>query len=51
MIEISHVSKSYGSGSKAIRDLSLTIDDGNLCLSQAAAVPKEYIDQAPDEGA
>ena len=30
MIEISHVSKSYGSGSKAIRDLSLTIDDGEF---------------------
>lgn len=40
MIEISHVSKSYGSGSKAIRDLSLTIMTGNLCLSQAAAVPE-----------
>ena len=40
MIEISHVSKSYGSGSKAIRDLSLTIDDGEFVLSQAAAVPE-----------
>ena len=30
MIEISHVSKSYGNGSKAIRDLSLTIEDGEF---------------------
>ena len=30
MIEISHVSKSYGTGSKAIRDLSLTIEDGEF---------------------
>ena len=30
MIEISHVSKSYGTGGKAIRDLSLTIDDGEF---------------------
>ena len=30
MIEISHVSKSYGTGGKAIRDLSLTIEDGEF---------------------
>ena len=30
MIELSHVSKSYGTGGKAIRDLSLTIEDGEF---------------------
>ena len=38
MIELSHVSKSYGTGGKAIRDLSLTIEDGEFVLSQAGAV-------------
>ena len=30
MIELSHVSKSYGTGGKAIRDLSLIIEDGEF---------------------
>ena len=30
MIELSHVSKSYGTGGKAIPDLSLTIEDGEF---------------------
>ena len=30
MIELSHVSKSYGTGGKAIRDLSLTIEEGEF---------------------
>ena len=30
MIELSHVSKSYGTGGKAIRDLFLTIEDGEF---------------------
>lgn len=30
MIELNHVSKSYGTGGKAIRDLSLTIEDGEF---------------------
>ena len=30
MIVLSHVSKSYGTGGKAIRDLSLTIEDGEF---------------------
>ena len=51
MIEISHVSKSYGTGSKAIRDLSLTIEDGEFVFITGQRFWKEYIDQAPDEGA
>ena len=52
MIELSHVSKSYGTGGKAIRDLSLTIEDGEFVFyHRPERFWKEYIDQAPDEGA
>ena len=30
MIEFSHVSKSYGAGSRAVKDVNLTIDDGEF---------------------
>ncbi len=40
MIELSHVNKVYSEGNRAVKDLSLTIDDGEFAFIVDEAAPE-----------
>ena len=40
MIEISKLTKTYDRGTKALKDVNITIDDGEFVFITAGAVPE-----------